>query len=181
MKLQVRTDAFPDDLLAAARAEWPSVDWPVWFRYDDSHQRKRAAWELGKMPLACRHLIGLMSRCPPAPNLTPDLSLYGGGMHFMVPGDYVRVHLDADAHRQLGLERLWSTMLYLETCDGGELQIGSTLIRPHPGLLCSFECGQDAYHSVAEVRGGSRMSLALFWFGDPLPVSQRERAEFTGM
>lgn len=181
MKLQLATNVFPADLLAAARAEWPGVDWPGWFRYDTPDQKKRAAWDFQKMPLACRHLLALMARHPPAGDLTPDLSLYGGGMHLMLPGDYVRTHLDADAHKLLGLQRRWSTMLYLEHCDGGALSIGGAQVSPHPGLLCSFECGDDAYHSVGEVIGGRRMSLALFWFGDMAAERKRDRATFAGV
>lgn len=178
MHLQLTTNAFPPELVAEAAAMWPHRAWPGWFWYNTPDQRKGACWKWEIFPEPCARLLAMMVAKCPAHGVTPDLSLYGGGLHLMLPGDYVRPHLDADAHKLIGLERRHSTMLYLSDCEGGELKIAGATIRPYPGLWLSFECTDDAIHEVTEVTGGERKSLAMFWFGGLATERKRERAAF---
>jgi Rps23 Pro-64 3,4-dihydroxylase Tpa1-like proline 4-hydroxylase len=113
MTLQLAMPKLPPGLLQQARGQWPASDWAGWFRYDSDDERKSVCPDWKLMPEPCRRLLGLMATLPPEPGVIPDLSLYGGGMHSMVAGDRLHLHLDADTHKLSGLRRRYSSVLFL--------------------------------------------------------------------
>jgi hypothetical protein len=190
--LQLSAGQFPADLLAQAHAEWPGDDWTGWYRYDTPDERKHVCPDWKQMPEACRKLLGLMATMPPEPGSIPDLSLYGGGMHSMGPGDLLHLHLDADAHKLSALSRRFSSVLFLtpewDASWGGEFRLWSadrqrvlSRVSPEAGVLCAFECTDTAYHEVSVIscpESVRRKGLALFWYGHPATDSHRPRAMF---
>src|SRR4051812_39781533 len=176
--------AFDVAQIARAAADWPKDDWPGWVRYDGRAQDKRASDLQTPLPPSCAELLRLMSRVPvewlfDAPDLVPDLGLYGAGLHESETGHGVSLHLDADRHARLALQRVLSGALYVhsrwESEWGGELELwhadrsaASVRIAPLPGRLVIFDARGAAYHRVASVKapeGIRRQSLAMFWYG----------------
>lgn len=192
MRMQLITGQFPAELLRAAERQWPTDDWPGWFCYDNADERKRVCPDWKQIPEPCRQLLGLMANWPPEPGLIPDLSLYGGGMHSMGDGGRLALHLDADTHKLTGLRRRYSTVLFLSSDwdYAGEFRLWSAdrskvlaSVRPEAGLLCAFECTEDAFHDVQQVNAPPdvrRKGLALFWYGLPEGATNRPRAMFLG-
>jgi hypothetical protein len=192
----VLADPLPAGLLRAAGASWPTPDWPGWVVYDTGDHRKRAGDLATPLPPPCGALLHALALLPVGewfglPGLVPDLGLYGGGLHEMVPGDEVGPHRDADRHARLGLERVLSVVLFVhrEWRDewGGALELLTPLrcprvrLRPTPGRLVAFDC-RGAYHRVTPVTcppGHARHSLALWYYGPAAAgTGERTRAQF---
>ena len=189
---------FPGDILAAANDAWPDDTWPGWVQYSGERGQKRASDLLTPLPAACGELLRRMTLMGVADVLDhaqaiPDLSLWGAGLHEMGPGGSLPLHLDADRHARLGLERVLSTTLYVhprwDEGWGGEFELYASrdgyvqqAIQPAPGRFVAFDARGDHYHAVAPVAcptGHARRSLALFWYGPaPRTPGVRPRAEF---
>lgn len=183
-------------LLADIAASWPAPDWPGWVSYDPRFEHKRASDLTTPLPraaglalyrLAADALGPLVGR----PFAVPDLSLWGGGLHEVLPGaGGLGCHLDASVGPRLGLRRAWSAVLWVHPrwapSWGGELvlhgpdRLPVALIEPRPGRLALFACSDASWHSVRPVRGmAPRRSLALFGYEEgPASPHERPRALF---
>lgn len=193
-----RDGYFPADLVREAGRAWPGPDWPGWYGYTtDDEIGKRTCADQRAIPAPALRLLGLMATLPvdlllaipPAADaLAPDLSLHGGGMHDMAPGSRLGVHLDADRHPRLGLERRANAVLFLSDWHeswGGELQFWKpdlsgpeASVVPAAGRLVLFETSDDSYHGVARVacpQKVRRKSLSLFWWGPPSDGAEAKR------
>ncbi len=180
-------------LIDIASRDWPSPSWPHWVRYGGQDEGgKLTCAEAGPMPESCRHLLGWLATYPPdVPKAIPDLSLYAGGMHAMLPGAHLGVHLDADRHPRFGLQRVANSVLFVGEWQeewGGALEFWNPgeaephrRVFPHPGRLVTFAATDVSLHSVAEVKcpvGVMRKTLMLCWYGPPREESKRPRALF---
>lgn len=185
----------PEDCLAIS-ASWPSRSWPGWVRYDPRFERKLASdlttplpWTVGLalLRMAQADLGALVGQ----PGAMADLSLWGGGLHEILPGaGGLGCHLDASVSPRLGLRRAWSAVLWVHPswCPswGGKLVLHDTSrkpvvrIEPRPGRLAVFATGDTSWHSVRPVTGSRpRRSLALFGYGPGGPgAPTRPRALF---
>ncbi len=180
---------------------WPAPDWPGWHAvYDSQQQRKRACDRWADFPAPIARLLCRMLTLPLPQwfglDAVPDGGLYGAGMHSIISGGMVQVHLDHDRHPRLDLERKATAILYLSTLeegDGGQLElwpsddtgpVGSpTLIRPGAGRLVAFPTTDRSYHAVRPVApafppGLVRASLAVYFYGPPTGQPERPRAKF---
>lgn len=183
----VKDNAFPLPLIAAANAEWPNEDWQHWHVYGDDHARKLATKDESRITPACRLLLHEMARFvdPLLPEDSfPDLSLHGAGMHELPDGGFLARHLDSDSYSQRpSWRRAASGVLYLnDGFSGGgfclEESGEAVRIEPKRNRLVLFRSSDDAWHWVEEVRGGSRRTLALFWWRIDNALSLRTRAQF---
>lgn len=150
------------------------------------------AWDA--IPQPCRLLFGRMAtlQWSVLQGLIPDLSLWGGGLHCMGRGDKLDLHLDADRHPRLALERRANAILFVGVwieAWGGQLELwnkdltgSEKQIAPVQGRLVIFETSDVSYHAVSQPLacpdGTLRRSLALYWFGAPRGPSRRPRATF---
>ena len=96
----------------------------------------------------------------------------------MRPGDYLRMHLDADRHPLTGLERRANAILFLTGDCGGPLILGESPVQPTPGRLVLFETTDESWHGVPGPITGARLSLSSYWWGLPRGAAKRGRAEF---
>ena len=185
MKREILDDFLPPDVIAAARDAFPGPDWSFWFRYDSPDEAGKLTCTTA-IPAPCREALAAMAVwCPRYVNADslPDLTLWGAGMHLMLPGSSLGLHLDADRHAVWGLARIASSVLYLDTIEeGGELQFweGGEVVKsvaPRAGRLVTFACTDDSYHSVARTPS-VRRTLSLFWYAAARGPSKRPRALF---
>lgn len=197
LNVDVIDDYFlPDQVQEASRA-WPDRDWPYWFRYDTELERKQTCADWRNIPTPCQRLLGQMALYHPGDvddGSIPDLSLYGSGLHSMGRGGHLDVHLDADVHPWLALERRWNAILFLnETWEskwGGQLEFWSPdllkclqRVEPVMNRLVVFETTDISYHGIPNrlccPDDIQRKSLALYWWGWTAPrVPLRPRAQF---
>lgn len=150
-------------LIEAARNTWPRSDWPHWHKYDDGNSVKYATKDYQRVTSAVSECIRQMAAMPVCPGLFPDLDLHGAGMHWIPEGGYLRRHLDGQMHPLTGWYRKTNAIVFLDSCEGGELVIdGQESIKPEPGKLVMFD--SHIWHEVQQVTKGERRSISLFWW-----------------
>lgn len=169
--MEVRT--YPNfaraSLVNAALATWPEARWSHWHRYTGQHGEKLASKDPARLPFACleliRHMAGVYI---PDAEAFPDFDLHGAGMHWIREGGSLPLHTDAMVHPTLGWRRRFNAVLYLDSCEGGELVFRdsrsepSVSVRPEKNMLVVFPVSHP--HEVLTVKSGERRSLSLFWW-----------------
>lgn len=182
--------AFDPELVRKAAAEWPN-DRAPWVEYSTKYEQKTALHQWEFIPPACASLLRQMADLPVPRWLgieaTPDLSLYGAGLHAMEPGDKLGIHLDADRHKLLGTQRLANAILFLSDWRpewGGCLVLHTSRpplrIAPAFNRLVVFGTDDRSRHEVERVLSDNmtRKTLALYWWGPAQGESKRPRAVF---
>ena len=129
-------DFLPPAVLDAVLEEFPTPEQPDWEQYDTSREVKLALADAEQMGPATRHLLAefnsgvfvdFLERLTGIDALIPDPHYFGGGLHQIRPGGFLKVHADFNRHSRLDLERRLNAILYLnkdwEESYGGHLQI----------------------------------------------------------
>lgn len=129
-------DFLPPSVLDAVLEEFPSPEKPDWEEYDSAREVKLALADAEQMGPATRHLLAefnsgvfvdFLERLTGIEALIPDPHYFGGGLHQIRPGGFLKVHADFNRHTRLDLERRLNGILYLnkdwEEDYGGHLQI----------------------------------------------------------
>jgi hypothetical protein len=111
--------------------------------------------------------------------LIPDPRLQGGGIHQILPGGHLGVHVDFTEHRYYKLSRRINVLLYLnEDWDdeyGGHLELWNNeldrcerRIRPLIGRCVIFNTDKRSWHGHPETlkcpEGTTRKSIALYYY-----------------
>jgi hypothetical protein len=174
-------DCFPRPAIEAAADSFDAV--AEWVRYDSVLEAKRTTRRL--TPECAALMTAMQVMCPA--DLATDATLHGGGMHEIQPGGWLSTHLDCDRHPVSGYRRAWNAILYLTTCEGGELELREvptaepTRIDAVASRLVLFETSDTSWHGVATVNGTiARRSLACYWWDRSIGPTTRPRALFAG-
>ncbi len=102
--------------------EFPSPEESEWFRRDNEHEVKLSLNETDKMGPATRALMAelngqvfmeFLERLTGIEGLIPDPYLFGGGLHQIRRGGYLKVHSDFNRHPRLALDRRLNVLIYL--------------------------------------------------------------------
>lgn len=175
--------------------EWPDANSPDWVSYSTPLERKRSLCKWSSLPAGCRQLLSELSLLPVgslfamSKLLVPDTSLWGAGANEMQAGGFLDLHLDADRHRWLALERRANAVLFLDAWRpewGGTLELWTydqtgpeVSVQPAAGRLVLFE--PSTPHRVTPLTcppGVLRRTLSVFWYSACTGPSQRPRANF---
>lgn len=180
---------FPDTLLDEVVREAPTADERShWVEWDDANSIKRGLREDWAMGSTTRLLLGqfnsaaflnFLERLTGISGLIPDPHLYGGGIHTIETGGYLRVHADFNQHPRLNLLRRINALLYLnrdwDDEWGGHLELWDrslssreAMIAPVFNRLVIFSITDTAYHGhpnpLEAPPGVARRSLALYYY-----------------
>ena len=189
----VLEDLLEPAALEAALQEFPGVEAEGWIRFQNDYEVKLglgAAKESFLGP-ATRALIARLN----APaflefletltgirGLIPDPYLFGGGLHQIVPGGYLKIHTDFPVHPKLGLKRRLNLLLYLNKDwkeeYGGHLELwDQTKTRCEKKILplfnrcVIFTTSEFSFHGHPDALscppGMTRKSLALYYYQVP--------------
>lgn len=153
-------------LVRALSATWLPPDSPWWLVYGNG---KRATKDPSRLPVAANLLLHKMATVAYDDGLFPDLEyLHGAGLHEIPAGGSLGLHLDSERHPVLPWRREASAVLYLDDCDGGELELCDETghvterIESRSNRLVLFATpGQ--WHRVAECRSRRRSLCLFFW------------------
>lgn len=194
-------DALPADQLAAvcrAVDETP----PTAFARDDIRHQTKKLWvsDYNAMPDALRRLtlwfnsgevLHWMSDLTGIPNLLPDMTYYGGGLHVTRAGGHLGIHTDFNVHPYTRLYRRVNALLFLnpdwQEAWGGHLNLyppnvatAAVSVLPVLGRLVVFDITDKSWHGMPEKLKSparvERRSLALYYYTvDPVPGQEGDQ------
>jgi Rps23 Pro-64 3,4-dihydroxylase Tpa1-like proline 4-hydroxylase len=140
-------------------------------------------------PQACTYFAELTG----IPNLLPDPSYIGGGVHITLPGGHLGVHADFNLHPVMQLHRRVNALLFLnrewQQDWGGQFEMWPTdlsearrTVDPILNRLAVFSVTDKAFHGVPRTvacpPGRRRLSLALYYYTKERP--EEEKGPFHG-
>jgi Rps23 Pro-64 3,4-dihydroxylase Tpa1-like proline 4-hydroxylase len=182
-----------DDFLAADVAEdllaaFPSPDSTHWSRTNIPQERKLSSEDEGFIPAPIRQFlyacntsrfVTFLEQLTGVPGLIPDPYFAGGGMHQIVRGGKLGVHIDFNKHGRLKITRCLNVIVYLnkEWHDdyGGHLELWDAeragCVNKYAPLFnrcVVFNTTGKSYHGhphpLACPDGMSRKSIALYYY-----------------
>jgi hypothetical protein len=170
-------------------------------RFESENERKLASTADTPMGDATRHLlnelnsaafIDFLEELTGIRGLVPDPHLEGGGMHQIVRGGHLNVHVDFNRHPRTGLGRRLNALIYLNRDwkdeYGGALELWSTdgsrcerRIPPLFNRLVVFSTTESSYHGhptpLSCPPEMTRKSLALYYYSLPVAAQNGPGAD----
>lgn len=195
----VLDDFLPETALAPVLDEFPPPDAAGWRRFETGAETKLGLrqWErLGPATRRLVHALHTSAACDFLETLTgieglvPDPHLWGGGLHQIARGGFLKVHADFNWHRRLRLHRRVNLLLYLnrDWRDewGGHLELWDAGMRrcvrrvaPVFNRCVIFSTSSTSHHGhpdpLACPPGVTRRSLALYYYS-AAPAEDAARA-----
>ena len=190
-------DNFFDPLLLdLVLEEFPKPDQIKWQQFDNEREIKLAsASEASFGPvtrLLLYHLnsitfLEFLSAVTGIPNLIPDPSFNGGGLHQIVPGGKLGIHADFNKHGDYQLDRRLNLLLYLNKDwkeeYGGHLELWDRdmkscqkKVAPVINRVMVFGTTDYTYHGHPDPlrcpAHMTRKSLALYYFSNGRPAEE---------
>ena len=181
-------DFFPVPVVDAALAEFPKPGDIEWQRFQNTREVKLACRDERLLGAAIRGLIWEMNSqvflrfleiLTGIENLIPDPQLSGGGMHQIVRGGQLGMHVDFNKHSAYQLDRRLNLLLYLNKDwreeYGGHLELWDEdmsrcekRILPVFNRVALFSTTEKSWHGhpnpLACPEGWSRKSIALYYY-----------------
>jgi hypothetical protein len=178
----------PEAVLDAVLDEFPGADRDAWISYESENERKLASDRDTPVGEATAQLLAelnsaafvdFLEQLTGITGLVPDPHFDGGGLHQIVPGGHLGVHVDFNRHPRTGLERRLNVLLYLNRDwkqeYGGALELWRALpkscerrILPTWGRMVVFSTTERSFHGHPEPlscpEGMSRKSVALYYY-----------------
>ncbi|MEZ5032989.1 MAG: 2OG-Fe(II) oxygenase [Saprospiraceae bacterium] len=182
-------DFLHEDVARLAMEAFPDVKDAGWIHYVHVNEKKHGLNKLDLLPSPIRQLIeecnqpefvALLSKMTGIPNLLPDPSLEGGGLHQSKRGGYLNVHADFTVHpHRRHWRRRVNLLIYLN--EGWEANWGGALelwerdmsqcgkqILPVFNRAVVFNTDEDSYHGFPDPitcpEDVTRRSIALYYF-----------------
>ena len=192
----VLDDIFSAEAIEQVRQEVPSPDEIRWIEFDDARGKKLASKAETQLGAATRNLlyqlnssvfIEFLETLTGIEGLIPDPHFWGGGVHQIVRGGFLKIHADFNRHPKLKLDRRINLLIYLNRDWreewGGHLELWDrkmtgcrAKILPIFGRCVVFNTTDSSYHGhpdplacpVAE----SRKSIALYYYSNGRPRNE---------
>ncbi len=195
-------DFLPEPVLDEILAEFPSAQEDAWWRFDSENERKLATRDDSRMGEGTRHLmaelnsaafIDFLVELTGIRGLVPDPHLEGGGLHQIVRGGHLNVHVDFNRHPLTGLDRRLNALIYLNRDwkpeYGGALELWSAKmerceqrILPLFNRLVVFSTTGRSFHGHPEPlscpEDRTRRSLALYYYSNGRPEEKGGAADW---
>jgi Rps23 Pro-64 3,4-dihydroxylase Tpa1-like proline 4-hydroxylase len=189
-------DFLPRAVLEPVLAEIPKPGEINWIEFDDARGKKLTSKVETQFGSATRALlyqlnssvfIDFLETLTGIPGLIPDPHFWGGGVHQIVRGGFLKVHADFNRHPRLKLDRRLNLLLYLnpewQEEWGGQLELwdsGMTeckkKIPPIFGRCVIFSTTDFANHGHPDPlncpEGITRKSLALYYYSNGRPSNE---------
>jgi 2OG-Fe(II) oxygenase superfamily len=197
-------DAFlPKMALERVLSEVPKPDEIGWIEFDDARGKKLASKVETQLGSATRALlyqlnssvfIDFLETLTGIRGLVPDPHFWGGGIHQIVRGGFLKVHADFNRHPRLNLDRRLNLLLYLnpEWREewGGCLELWDRdmtecrkKILPIFGRCVVFSTTDFSNHGHPEPlncpEGTTRKSLALYYYSNGRPRGETDGRHYS--
>ena len=193
----------PEEAIERIRREIPSPNDIRWIEFDDARGKKLASQAEMQLGEATRFLlyqlnssvfIEFLETLTGIEGLVPDPHFWGGGVHQIVRGGFLKVHSDFNRHPKLKLDRRLNLLLYLnrewQEEWGGHLELwdrGMTECRkkilPIFGRCVIFNTTDFSNHGHPDPincpEGESRKSIALYYYTNGRPRDEISREHYS--
>jgi len=187
---------FPPEVLDAVLCEYPEPEDVDWQRFNAPTEVKLAIADTSQMGPVTRHLLNelngqvfieFLETVTGIKGLIPDPHLWGGGLHQIRKGGYLKVHADFNRHKHLKLDRRLNALVYLNKnwpeSYRGELELWDKTmtacgqrIRPLFNRMVVFATTDFTYHGhpdpLACPPDRARRSLALYYYSNGRPPEE---------
>ena len=189
-------DLFSEEVLRAVIEEFPSPGSIDWNKFNNREERKLASTretQMGDMTrlflyqLNSSIFIDFLETLTGINGLIPDPHFWGGGLHQIERGGFLKIHADFNRHERLDLDRRLNLLLYLNEGwleeYGGYLELWDRdmtqsvqKILPVFNRLVIFSTTDYSYHGHPDALecpdGQSRKSLALYYYSNGRPPEE---------
>jgi hypothetical protein len=189
-------DFFDPELLDLVLTEFPKPGEIRWQRFDNAHEIKLASAAEASFGPATRLLLyhlnsatflDFLSSVTGIKHLIPDPGFAGGGLHQIVPGGKLGIHVDFNKHEDYGLDRRLNLLLYLNKdwreSYGGHLELWDrsmsecqAKVLPMFNRVMIFGTTDFTYHGHPDPLRCpdhmTRKSLALYYFSNGRPAEE---------
>jgi len=186
-------DFLPRCVLDQVLAEIPKPGEISWIEFDDARGKKLASKAETQLGSATRLLLYQLNSSPLIDfletltgirGLIPDPHFWGGGVHQIVRGGFLKVHTDFNRHPRLKLDRRLNLLVYLnpewqEEWGGGlelwdrDMSECRKRILPVFGRCVIFSTTDFSNHGHPDPlscpEGVTRKSLALYYYSNGRP------------
>jgi 2OG-Fe(II) oxygenase superfamily len=193
----VLDDLFPAEVLETILAEFPRPDEIEWRRFDNATEKKLGYWHESALRPALQLFLYEMSSAPVLrfletltgiQGLIPDPYYGGAGPHQILPGGFLKVHVDFNWHPLLKLDRRLNLLVYLnkdwQEEYGGHLELWNRdmtrceqKILPVFNRTVVFSTTDFSYHGhpapLACPEGMSRKSVSFYYYTNGRPDEER--------
>jgi hypothetical protein len=185
-----------EDAVRAVVDEFPKPEQLDWINFDNYTEKKLASKSETQLGDWTRFLlyqfnssvfIDFLQRLTGIEGLLPDPHFWGGGLHQIERGGFLKIHADYTRHPVLPLDRRLNLLLYLNEDwpeeYGGHLELWNkeltecvTRLLPVFNRCVIFNTGARTYHGhpdpVLCPPGRTRKSLALYYFSNGRPPEE---------
>jgi hypothetical protein len=186
----------PQDTLRAVLSEFPApgqIDWINFSNYTEKKLATQAETQIGPRTRFLLYqfnssvFIKFLERLTAIEGLLPDPHFWGGGLHQIERGGFLKIHADFTRHPVLPLDRRLNVLLYLNEdwreAYGGHLELWDKdltecVVRVLPvfNRCVIFNTAARSYHGhpdpVTCPPGMTRKSLALYYFSNGRPEEE---------
>ena len=186
----------PEETLHAVLDEFPKPEQLDWISFNNYTEKKLASKSETQLGDFTRFLlyqfnssvfINFLEQLTGIEGLLPDPHFWGGGIHQIEPGGFLKIHADYTRHPVLPLDRRLNLLVYLNEDwpeeYGGHLELWDkqltkcdARILPVFNRCVVFNTGARSYHGhpdpVTCPPGRTRKSLALYYFTNGRPPEE---------
>ena len=189
-------DLFSEEVLKGIIEEFPSPGGIDWNKFNNREERKLASTRETQMgdvtrlflyQLNSSIFIDFLETLTGIKGLIPDPHFWGGGLHQIERGGFLKIHADFNRHERLDLDRRLNLLLYLN--EGWREEYGGYLelwnrdmtrsvqrILPVFNRMVIFSTTDYSYHGHPDVLqcpvGQTRKSLALYYYSNGRPPEE---------
>jgi hypothetical protein len=188
---------FPDAVLEEVLAAFPKPDEIEWRRFDNPTEKKLGYWHESTLRPELQLFLYEMNSAPMLQflqaltgieGLVSDPYYGGAGPHQILPGGFLKVHVDFNWHPLLQLDRRLNMLVYLnkdwQEEYGGQLELWSrdmsrceAKILPLFNRTVVFSTTDFSFHGhpapLACPEGRSRKSVSFYYYSNGRPDEER--------
>lgn len=179
----IRTDLVSPDEVRAINAQWPAAGWI------DKSGKTSIKSHTQELPPAAAEVVQRLTSTEfraelsdlfGIPELLPDPSKFGAGLHAIKRGGLLKTHVDFNRHPS-GLWRRLNLLVYLnedwQDAWGGRLELGAdraVRIAPTAGTAVAFATTEASWHGHPDPLqcppDRERRSLAIYYYTREAPA-----------
>jgi 2-oxoglutarate-Fe(II)-dependent oxygenase superfamily protein len=188
---------FPDEVLERVLAAFPQPDQIAWRKFDNDKEKKLGYWhesslapdlELFLFRMNTPPVLRFLEQLTGIEGLIPDPYFGGAGPHQILPGGYLKVHVDFNWHPLLKLDRRLNLIVYLNKDwkeeYGGHIELWNRdvtrcgqKVLPVFNRTIVFSTTDFSYHGhprpLACPEGMSRKSVSFYYYSNGRPDEER--------